>query len=45
LIWLTTMPPPKMLVGIDHFLVNTTVAFIVSLNVYMHNDHYQTLES
>ena len=45
LIWLTTMPHPKMLVGIDHFLVNTIVAFIVSPNIYVHNDHYQTLES
>jgi hypothetical protein len=30
LIWLTTMPAPKMLAGLDHFLTNTTVAFIVS---------------
>jgi len=34
LIWLTTMPPPKMLVGIDHFLVNISVAFILSQHTY-----------
>jgi hypothetical protein len=34
LIWLTTMPPPKMLVGIDHFLVNIPVAFILSQHTY-----------